>query len=403
MNKKTIRDFNFQNKKALMRVDFNVPIQNGEITDNARITGALPSIKFILENGGSVILMSHFGRPKNGFEEKFSLSQIQSELEKCLDKKITVAKDCVGEEVEKLANDLTAGEVLLLENVRFYSAETSKEISEREDFAKQLASLGDIYVNEAFGTAHREHASTTTVAKFSPSACGFLMEKEISFLHNSVQSPQQPFIAILGGVKVSSKLPLIQSLIKSADQIIIGGAMAYTFYYAKGYEIGKSFLQEEMVDTCKEFLENYGDKIILPVDNKVGMVNFENMTLAEDLKVVDADKIPQDIEGLDIGPKSVEKFQEIIATAKTVLWNGPMGVFECPDTAKGTFAIGDALAEITQKNNATTIVGGGDSSAAIKKAKLTEKVSHVSTGGGAALEFLNGGTLPGLAAIMDKD
>lgn len=403
MNKKTIRDFDFQNKKALMRVDFNVPIQNGEITDNARITAALPSIKFILEKGGSVILMSHFGRPKNGFEEKFSLSQIQSELEKCLDKKITVAKDCVGEEVQNLANDLTAGEVLLLENVRFHSAETSKEVSEREDFAKQLESLGDIYVNEAFGTAHREHASTTTVAKFLPSACGFLMEKEISFLHNSIQSPQQPFIAILGGVKVSSKLPLIQSLIKSADKIIIGGAMAYTFYYAKGYQIGKSFLQEEMVDTCKEFLKNYGEKIVLPVDNKAGMINFENMTLEEELKVVDADKIPENLEGLDIGPKSVEKFQEIIATAKTVLWNGPMGVFECPDTAKGTFAIGDSLAEITSKNNATTIVGGGDSSAAIKKAKLTEKVSHVSTGGGAALEFLNGVTLPGLAAIMDKD
>ena len=402
MNKKTITDFNFENKKVLMRVDFNVPIQKGKITDNARIVAALPSIEYILKNNGSVILMSHFGRPKNGFEEKFSLCQIQNELEKLLNKTITIAKDCIGEEVEKLANNLSNGEVLLLENVRFHSVETSKSSQERKVFAKELSSLADIYINEAFGTAHREHASTTTVAEFLPSGCGFLMEKEINFLHNSIQSPQKPFVAILGGAKVSSKLPLIESLVQTADKVIIGGGMAYTFYRAMGYEIGKSLLEKEMIENCRKLLEEHREKIVLPVDNAIGKIDFDSMTLQGELQIVSANKIPQHLEGLDIGQESIHKFQEIIATAQTVLWNGPMGIFECPATAKGTFAIADSLAEITQKNNAVTIIGGGDSAAAIKQVKLTDKVSHVSTGGGAALEFLNGETLPGLAAIMEK-
>lgn len=402
MNKNTIRDLALNGQRVITRVDFNVPMANGAITDNTRIISALPSIQYILANGASLILMSHLGRPKGEFNPKYSLKPCAEELSKLLGKEVKMAKNCVGEEVEAMAKALLIGEVLLLENVRFHLEENTNDAHARKVFAKKLAGLADIYVNDAFGTAHREHASTANVAEFLPSAVGFLIEKEIGFLHSAIESPKRPLVAILGGAKISDKIPIVNRLLQKADKIIIGGGMAYTFYKAMGFEVGKSLVDNDLVDTCRDFLARGKDKIVLPEDC-IGSTefDFDLMRVISPLKPYDKDSIPQEVEGLDIGPKSVEKFKNVIESAQTLLWNGPMGVFECDDTAKGTMTIAKLLAEATQRG-ATTVIGGGDSSAAIKKANLTDKMTHISTGGGASLEFLEGKILPGIAVIEDK-
>ena len=403
MNKKTIKDINLKNKKVIMRVDFNVPIKAGKISDNARITAALPSIKYILEQNASLIIMSHLGRPDGAPNPEYSLKPAADELSKLLGQKIIMAQDCIGPEVKKMAAALKPKEILMLENVRFHKQEDDKKDKDgRKAFAKELASLAEIYVNDAFGTAHREHASTANIASFLPAVAGFLMEKELNFLGNAIDNPKRPLIAILGGAKISDKIPVIENLLAKADKVIIGGGMAFTFFKAMGYEIGKSLLDAELIGKTREFLEKGKDKIILPVDTKVTAgFNFSEMKLTGELKTVPSSAIPADQEGIDIGEESVKKFSEIIKNAKTVLWNGPMGVFECPDTAKGTFAVAEALASAT-KSGALTIIGGGDSASAIKKAKLLDQVTHVSTGGGASLEYLEGKILPGVAALNDK-
>lgn len=403
MNKKTVKDLDIQGKKVIMRADFNVPLQDGKITDNARIEAALPTIKYVLEQGASLILMSHLGRPKGEKKPELSLKPVAEELSSLLGKEVKMAPDCIGSEVEAQAKALQAGEILLLENVRFYKAEDDKKDAEgRKAFAKQLASLAEVYVNDAFGTAHREHASTANIAEFLPAAAGFLMEKELDYLGKAIDEPKRPLVAILGGAKVSDKIPIINSLLEKADKIIIGGGMAYTFYKAMGLEIGKSLLDAELIETCKDFLSRGEDKIVLPIDTKVTKgFNFGTMSLTGPLTSVKRDAIPADEEGLDIGEESVKSFSDIIENAKTVVWNGPMGVFECADTAKGTFAIADAMVKATEKG-AITIIGGGDSASAVKKAGLKEKMSHVSTGGGASLEFLEGKVLPGVAALNEK-
>ena len=403
MNKKKITDLLLKGRRVIMRVDFNVPLKNGVITDNSRIKAAIPSIKHILENGASLILMSHLGRPKGERIPQYSLKPCAKELSKLLNKEVVMAEDCVGSEVEAKAKSLAAGEVLLLENVRFHKEEDTKtNIEGRRAFARQLANLADIYINDAFGTTHREHASTANIAEFLPNAHGFLIEKEIRFLHSAIESPKRPLVAILGGAKISDKLPIINRLLEKADQIIIGGGMAYTFYKAMGYEVGKSLLNESLVDVCRDFLKRGSDKLILP-DDCMGTTNFdfEEMKVIDALKPCSREDMGKDIEGLDIGPKSIEKFKAIIQSAKTIIWNGPVGVFECDETAKGTMIIAKSLAEATD-NGAVTIVGGGDSVSAIKKAGLIHKMTHISTGGGASLKFWEGKELPGISVLDDK-
>lgn len=386
-----------------MRVDFNVPLANGVITDNSRIAAALPSIKYVLENQASLILMSHLGRPKGVSNPKYSLSPCAKELSKLLSKEVLMAKDCIGDKVKHQAESLVAGEVLLLENVRFHKEEDTKtDDAGRKAFAKKLASLADIYINDAFGTAHREHASTANIAKFLPNGHGFLIEKEIKFLHSAIETPKRPLVAILGGAKISDKIPIINRLLEKADKIIIGGGMAYTFYKAMGYEVGKSLLDESLVSVCKDFLKRGKDKIVLPEDCMgTTAFDFGEMKVIDPLKLYPRDEIGKDVEGLDIGIKSIEKFKNTIESAKTIMWNGPMGVFECDETAKGTMAMANMLAEATD-NGAVTIIGGGDSASAIKKANLTHKMTHISTGGGASLEFLEGKELPGISFLDDE-
>lgn len=403
MNKKTLTDMNFAGKRVIMRADFNVPLKNGVIGDNARITAAVPSINYVLEKGASLIIMSHLGRPDGEKKPEFSLAPVAVELSKILNKPVKMANDCIGPEVEKMAKELKAGEILMLENVRFYAEEdTKKDIEGRKGFAKKLAALADIYVNDAFGTAHREHASTANVAQYLPSCSGLLIEKELTFLGKAIEEPKRPLVAILGGAKVSDKIPVIKNLIEKADKIIIGGGMAYTFLKAQGIEVGKSLVDNELIEDCKKFLIDGANKIVLPVDHKVcGKFNFDTMTVDGALTntastAIDADKL-----GVDIGDKSVALFNDIVSKAGTVIWNGPMGIFECADTAKGTFSVADAMAQATGKG-CITVIGGGDSASAVKKAKLIEKMSHVSTGGGASLEFLEGKKLPGIEFIENK-
>jgi phosphoglycerate kinase len=394
MNKKTVTDIEVAGKRVLVRVDFNVPLDDKRnITDDRRIQAALPTIKYLLDKGAKVILMSHLGRPKGSPVAKYSLTPAAARLEELLDMPVTKMGDCIGEMVQGAVTGMPIGHVIMLENVRFYPQEEKND----PDFAKQLAVLGEIYVNDAFGSAHRAHASTEGVAHYMPAVAGFLMQKELDYLGKAITNPERPFLAILGGAKVADKIPVIDSLLEKVDELIIGGGMAYTFFKAQGYEIGTSLLDSEGLDLAKNAIEKAkakGVKLYLPEDVVVATEFKEDA----EKKVVPATGIPADWMGMDIGPKTVEKFAAAIKNAKTVVWNGPMGVFEMPRFAEGTRAIAQAMAD----SSATTIVGGGDSAAAVEQMGFADKMSHVSTGGGASLEFLEGKKLPGVEALNDK-
>ncbi|MCK9279063.1 MAG: phosphoglycerate kinase [Melioribacteraceae bacterium] len=397
MKKLSIDNVDIKGKRILVRVDFNVPFdENLQITDDIRITSALPTIKKIIREGGKTILMSHLGRPKGSPNPKYSLKPVAVRLGELLDCEVKFASDCVGDQVKVIVNSLKDGEVLLLENLRFHAEEEKNN----PEFAAQLAELGDVYINDAFGSAHRAHASTEGVTKYIKiNAAGYLMQKELDYLGSAVSNPERPFTAILGGSKISGKIDVIENLLPNVDYLLIGGGMAYTFYKAMGLEIGGSLLEAEKIDLAKEMLEKFKTskaKVILPKDVVVTK-EFNNDSPSH---VVEIDSIPADEQGLDIGPRTIVEFGEIIRKSKTVLWNGPMGVFEFDNYAKGTDAIAQALADATA-DGAKTIIGGGDSAAAIKKAGLDDKVSHVSTGGGASLEFLEGKVLPGVAALNE--
>lgn len=394
LNKRTIEDFNVNQKRVLVRVDFNVPLnEQGQITDDRRITEALPTIKYLIEHNAKVILMSHMGRPKGKFNEKYSLKPVAERLQQLVSAKVTLAADVIGEKVKQAAHSIQPGEILLLENVRFYEQEEKNA----PEFAKSLAELGELYVNDAFGTAHRAHASTTGVGNYLPSAIGFLIKKEIDIMGKALTEPDRPFVAILGGAKVSDKIGVIDNLLDKVDTLLVGGGMAFTFLKAKGYEIGKSILEADKVELAGEILkkaEAKKVKLLLPVDIVAAPEFNKDAPYTE----VAADKIPADQMGLDIGEKTREIFAEAILQAKTIVWNGPMGVFEMPSFAKGTFA----LAEAMSKCKGTTIVGGGDSAAAVEKLGFADKITHISTGGGASLEFLEGKKLPGIDIINNK-
>lgn len=438
MNKKTIRDVDVKGKKCLVRVDFNVPMKDGVITDENRINGALPTIKYLMEHGAKVILCSHLGKPHNiftpnfklnkkekaalealpeserdaakaemvakalkGDAKKFSLEPVAKRLNELLDGKVTFAHDIVGEDAQAKVAAMKDGEVVLLENTRFDAGEEGRDL----EFCKKLAAFADIYVNDAFGTAHRSHASTAAIVEYGfvkTAVCGFLIEKELSVMADALEHPVHPFVAILGGAKVADKLNVINNLLDKCDTLIIGGGMAYTFLKAKGYEVGKSLLDEEKIGYCAEMMEKAkaeGKTLLLPVDC-VTIAEFPNPIDAPvETFVVDADKIPADRESADIGPKTRELYAAAIKTAKTVIWNGPMGIFENPTLAQGTFAVAKAMAE----SSATTIIGGGDSAAAVAQLGFADKMSHVSTGGGASLELFEGKVLPGIACLNDKD
>lgn len=387
--KKTVCDIDVKGKRVLVRCDFNVPLQDGQITDDNRITASLPTIQHLLSQGGRVILCSHLGRPK-GVTPEFTLAPVAARLGELLGQPVPLAPDCVGDEVAAMATGLQDGQVLLLENVRFHPEEEKNN----PDFAAQLASLADVYVNDAFGTAHRAHASTEGVAHILPGVAGFLIEKEIEYLGKAVEDPKRPFVAIMGGAKVADKIPVINNLLPKVDKLIVGGGMAYTFFKARGWEIGSSLLDAASIDFVSQLLKDHADKLLLPVDTVVAP-EFKPDAPAT---TVDSDKLPADQMGLDIGPKTRALFAETIKGAGTVIWNGPMGVFEFDAFAEGTKAVAEALAA----SSATTIVGGGDSAAAVEKFGLADKMSHVSTGGGASLEFLEGIVLPGIAALQDK-
>ena len=406
--KKTIKNIDLTNKKIIMRVDFNVPLKEGKITDDTRIRAALPTIKYILDQQGtSLILMSHLGRPKGQVKPELSLTPAAVRLGELLGKKVKMLNDCIGDEVKKACNDIKPGEIILLENLRFHEEEDSKDDEKRIPFAKKLAELADIYVNDAFGTAHREHASTATIAKFKEIAVsGFLLEKEIKYFEKLINNPDKPFTAILGGAKVSDKIGVITNLLKIVDTIIIGGGMAYTFYKALNKNIGNSLFTEEDLPVSEKILKEAKEKnvkLILPVDNVITDANVKNLfsdpslVNSINIKTVD-DNIPDNWSGVDIGPKTIESINNILENSKTVLWNGPMGIFEIDKFANGTIEVAKTLAKI----NATTVIGGGDSVAAVNKFNLADKMSHVSTGGGASLEYVEGKILPGVAALNDE-
>ena len=400
LNKKTVDDLNVKGKRVLVRCDFNVPLKNGEITDENRIVAALPTIKKLIADGGKVILCSHLGKPKGEPKPELSLAPVAKRLSEHLGKEVVFAADdnVVGENAKKAVAAMKDGDVVLLQNTRYRAEETKNG----EQFSKELASLCDVYVNDAFGAAHRAHCSTVGVTDYvKESAVGYLMQKELKFLGGAVENPERPFVTILGGAKVADKLPVIENLLTKADTLIIGGGMAYTFLAAKGYGVGTSLLDKEKIDYCKDMMkkaDEKGVKLLLPIDCTVGKVFPDPIDGPVDVIVVDADKIPDDYMGLDIGPKTAEMFAEAVKTAKTVVWNGPMGVFENPTLAKGTIAVAKSLAE----TDATTIIGGGDSAAAVNTLGFGSKISHISTGGGASLEFLEGKELPGIAAVNDK-
>ena len=393
--KKTIRDIDVSGKKVLVRCDFNVPMQDGEITDDIRIVSALPTIKYLVENKAAVILMSHMGRPKGEPKPEFSLKPVADRLEKLLGQEVIFAKSdvVVDESVETAAAALEPGQVMLLENVRYRAEETKNA----EPFTGQLAKLGELFVNDAFGTAHRAHCSTAGLAAYMPAVSGFLIEKEVKFLGEALENPERPFVAIMGGAKVGDKIPVIENLMKKVDKLIIGGGMSYTFFKAMGYGIGTSLLDADSIDLAKSLLakaEETGVELILPVD-AVCAKEFDNNS---EKVVCPREAITDDVMGMDIGPKTVELFQSVIADAKTVVWNGPCGVFEMPNFAEGTKAVAKALAE----SDAITIIGGGDSAAAVEQFGYADKMTHISTGGGASLEFLEGKELPGIACLEDK-
>ncbi len=408
LNKKTVDDIDAKGKRVLVRCDFNVPLKDGKITDDTRIVAALPTINKLINDGAKVILCSHLGKVKNGPNEGESLAPVAERLSEKLGKKVTFVPDynVTGKAATDAVAAMKDGDVVLLQNTRFRGKEETKPQEAGEAFAKELADLADIYVCDAFGSAHRAHASVAVVTKYitakgGVNAVGYLMQKEIAFLGNAVENPVRPFVAILGGAKVADKLNVINNLIEKCDTLIIGGGMAFTFLKAKGYEIGKSLVDDEKIDYCKEMMEKAekaGKKLLLPIDTTVAK-EFPNPIDAEiEVQVVDADKIPADMEGLDIGTKTAELYADAVKSAKTVVWNGPMGVFENPTLAKGTIAVAKALAE----TDATTIIGGGDSAAAVNQLGFADKMSHISTGGGASLEFLEGKELPGVYAADDK-
>ena len=397
MKKLTIDNVDLKDKRVLVRVDFNVPLDaNQNITNDIRIKASLPTINKIINDGGKVILMSHLGRPKGERKSEFSLKPAAVRLGELLGKKVLFVDDCIGESVINTVKSMKQGDVLLLENVRFHKGETKND----PDFAKQLAQAGDVYINDAFGSAHRAHASTEGVTKFMETcAAGYLMEKELDYLGSALANPERPYCAILGGAKISGKIDVINNLMNKVDTLIVGGGMAFTFLKAQGKEIGKSLLEEEKLEMAKDILaklKNSKAKLLLPVD-VVAAEEFSNDTPFETVSV---ENIPANKMGLDIGPETIKLFRDELLKSKTIVWNGPMGVFEMDNFAKGTFAIAQALVQATE-NGAVTVVGGGDSAAAISKAKLEDKVSHVSTGGGASLEFLEGKILPGVAALND--
>ncbi len=394
LNKKTVEDIDVSGKKVLVRCDFNVPLDaDGNITDENRIVGALPTIEYLIKNNAKVILCSHMGRPKGEFNMKYSLAPVAKRLSEKLGKEVKLAKDVIGDSAKELVAGLKDGDVMLLENVRFHAEEEKNDPA----FAKALSEFADIFVNDAFGTAHRAHASTAGVANYLPAVSGYLIKKEIDFMGKALSNPDRPFVAILGGAKVKDKIGVINNLLEKVDSIVIGGGMAYTFIKAMGGSIGKSLLDEERLDYCKEILakaKDKGVKLLLPVDNVVA----DDFSNDANFKVVDSMAIPDDYQGMDIGPKSIEQFKETILAAKTIVWNGPMGVFEMPNFAKGTIAVAQMVADA----DATTIIGGGDSAAAVEQLGFADKMSHISTGGGASLEFLEGLELPGIACLEDK-
>ena len=438
MNKKTIRDVDVKGKKCLVRVDFNVPMKDGVITDENRINGALPTIKYLMENGAKVVLCSHMGKPHNVFNEvislnkkekkavealpenereakkaeflekakkdtsKFTLKPVADRLNELLDGKVTFATDTVGEDACKKVSALKEGEVVLLENLRFDKGEEGKDL----EFCKKLAAFCDVYVNDAFGTAHRSHASTAAIVEYGlvdTAVCGFLIEKELTVMADSLENPVRPFVAILGGAKVADKLNVIANLLEKCDSLIIGGGMAYTFLKAQGYEVGASLVDMEKIDYCNDMIKkakDLGKNLYLPIDTVVASAFPDPIDAEIAIEVVDSGKIPADKMGLDIGPKTVELFKNVIKDAKTVIWNGPMGVFENPTLAKGTCSIAEAMA---QNSTATTIIGGGDSAAAVAQLGFADKMSHISTGGGASLELFEGKVLPGIACLNEKE
>jgi phosphoglycerate kinase len=394
MNKKTIEDVQVASKKVLVRVDFNVPLNEKlEITDETRIVAALPTINYLLKNNAKVILCSHLGRPKGEFKPEFSLKPVAKRLAQLVDAKVTLAEDVIGPSAKKCVAEIKDGEIVLLENVRFHKEETKND----PEFAKELASLAELYVNDAFGAAHRAHASTEGVAHYLPAVAGYLLGKELDVLGKALNDPIRPFLAILGGAKVSDKIGVIENLMDKVDVLIIGGGMAFTFLKAKGYEIGKSLLEEDKVELAKELMQKAhtkGLKIFLPIDNVVA----DEFKVDAHIKLSPSDEIPKDYMGLDIGPSTRMMFSQEIKKAKTIVWNGPMGVFEMEPFADGTRSVAQAMAD----SDAVTIIGGGDSAAAVKQMGLGEKMSHISTGGGASLEFLEGKELPGVTALNDK-
>lgn len=389
-NKKTVKDIDVAGKRVLVRVDFNVPLKDGKVGDDTRITAALPTINFLLEKGAAVILCSHLGRPKGAPDLAYSMEPVAQYLQKFVKNKVIFSKECVGPVAEQAAAALQPGEILVLENTRFYAGETKDD----DDMARQLASLAEIYVNDAFGSAHRAHASTVGVTRYLPAVAGFLLEKEIKFLDQAIEDPKRPFVAILGGAKISDKIGVIKNLLSKADTVLIGGGMANTFFKAQGYPVGDSLVEDEVLETARELVEAGGSNLRLPVD-LVLADKFENDA---ETQIIDAGPVPDNWRILDIGPQTVENYRKVISAAGTVVWNGPMGVFEMPNFAKGTFEVAKAVAE----SSAISIIGGGDSAAAIQQSGLADKITHISTGGGASLEMLEGIQLPGLAALMDK-
>jgi phosphoglycerate kinase len=391
MNKKTVRDISVQGKRVLVRVDFNVPIKDGRITDDTRIRAALPTIQYLLDHGASVILMSHLGRPKDGPDPKYTMKPTADRLSELLGRPVQFVPEAVGPQAEAAAAALKPGDTLVLENTRFYPGETKNNM----ELAKQMARLGEVYVNDAFGSAHRAHSSTEGVAHFLPAVAGFLMEKELNYLGGALDNPVRPFVAILGGAKISDKIGVIKSLLSKADLLLIGGGMANTFLKARGVAVGDSLVEEEALETARALLAGDADRLLLPVDVVVADAFDANAAM----QTVGVESVPAGWRILDIGPQTVERFRKALLPAKTVVWNGPMGVFEFPRFAVGTVRIAEILADL---KDATTVIGGGDSAAAVEQAGLAGKMSHISTGGGASLEFLEGRPLPGVVALQDK-
>jgi len=389
-NKKTVEDVDFKGKKVLMRVDFNVPLKDGEIEDDTRIQAALPTIQYLLDAGAALILCSHLGRPKSAADVQFSLKPVAEYLDTLLAVDVKFADDCLGDSAKKGAEALKAREVLVLENTRFYPGEKKND----QEMSKSLASLADIFVNDAFGTAHRAHASTVGVTEYLPAVAGLLLEKEIKYLDKAIEEPKRPFLAILGGAKISDKIGVIENLLTKADKILIGGGMANTFLKAEGFDMADSLVEEESVSLAKDLIEKGSHKLVLPVD----MVLADAFDNGAAIKTLAVGNVPAGWRILDIGPETVNVFGDLVANAGTIVWNGPMGVFEMSNFAKGTFGVAQAIAD----SNAISIIGGGDSASAIKKSGLADKISHISTGGGASLEMLEGKVLPGLAALEDK-